>query len=192
MSIPETLLSNWSIVGSIAATAAAFLAVKIVIQRATGDRVAVQQARRLRARLSSFKDHARTLDEHSHEYAAVFTGNEWQQLSEMLNQLDSLDAEIHALLARKRYAEAKNLLGRLYPNDAEAIAVSSELESLLNWEHSVHAMLKNVVHNLEVATTEMNQLTTPPSPQNKSRKRQPTLVTLADIKKSLIESGEIS
>lgn len=185
----QTVLASWGLAGTIAATAAAFLAIKMVIQHATGDRVAIAQARRLRSRLTNFKDHARTLDEHSHEYTAVFSGDEWQQLNQMLTQLDSLDAEIHDLLARKQYSEAKSLLGQIYPEQRGA--VTSELETLLNWEHSVHAMLKNVVHNLEVATSQTKQISEPASSPAKSRKRQPTLVTLADLKKSLIESGDL-
>ena len=189
MIIPQTVLASWGLAGTVAATAAAFLAIKIVIQHASTDRAAVSQARRLRARLASFKDHARTLDEHSHEYAAVFSGNEWQQLTEMLNQLDSLDSEIHTLLARKQYSQAKSLLDQVYPD--KETSGQAELERLLNWEHSVHTMLKSVVHNLEVASTQTKQLSDVSSSPPKSRKRQPTLVTLADVKKSLIEGGEL-
>jgi hypothetical protein len=189
MIIPQTVLATWGLAGTVAATAAAFLAIKIVIQHATTDRSAVSQARRLRLRLKSFKNHARTLDEHSHEYAAVFSGDEWHQLTEMLNQLESLDSEIHTLLARKRYSEAKNLLGQVYPQ--HRTSGQSDLETLLDWEHSVHAMLKSVVHNLEVATNQTNQISQSPPPSTKTRKRQPTLVTLADLKKSLIEGGEL-
>jgi hypothetical protein len=189
MIIPSTILASWSIAGTMAAFAAVFLVVKIAVEHAKGDRTAMRQARRLRARLSSFKDHARTLDEHSHEYAAVFSGNEWQQLTEMLQQLDALDSEIHTLLARKKYNEARNLLGQVYSQERDVVA--SELESLIDWEQSVHAMLKNVVHNLEVATTQTRQITDQPASSGKSRKRQPTVMTLADIKKSLIESGEL-
>jgi hypothetical protein len=189
MIIPPTVLATWGLAGTVAATAAAFLAIKIVIQHATTDRSAVSQARRLRARLTSFKNHARTLDEHSHEYAAVFSGDEWQQLTEMLNQLDSLDAEIHTLLSRKQYSEAKHLLGQVYPG--QETSGQTELEALLNWEHSVHAMLKSVVHNLEVATTQTKEISQAQASTIKTRKRQPTLVTLADLKKSLIEGGDL-
>jgi hypothetical protein len=52
-------------------------------------------------------------------------------------------------------------------------------------------MLKSVVHNLEVASAQTKQLSDVSSSPPKSRKRQPTLVTLADVKKSLIEGGEL-
>jgi hypothetical protein len=68
----------------------------------------------------------------------------------------------------------KELLGEYYQDTGDQT----------EWESSLHIMLKSVVHNLETATQETKKLAQPPQ---RSRKRQPTLVTLADVKKALLE-----
>jgi hypothetical protein len=153
----------------------------------------VHQARLFRERVANFRSHARTLDEHSHEYAAIFEGNEWTELVELLNQLESLDGEIHNLLSRRRYSEADLLLNHVSrkpvsPEEQSAATAQHELEALINWEHAVHGMLRNVIHNLEIASEQTRRIASQPA--TKSKRRQPTLMTLADLKKSLIEGGE--
>ena len=51
----------------------------------------------------------------------------------------------------------------------------------------MHSMLKHVIQNLEAATHETKNLDQIQRP----RKRQPTLVTLADVKKALVEDGVV-
>jgi hypothetical protein len=64
----------------------------------------------------------------------------------------------------------------------------SAMTSSAAWEESMRVMLKKVVQNLEAATHETKRLQEP----LRTRKRQPTLVTLADVKKALIEDEVIS
>jgi hypothetical protein len=57
----------------------------------------------------------------------------------------------------------------------------------MNWQKTVHGMLKRVVSNLEVAATATKDLSKPRSAVSP----RPTLVTLADIKKVLLEDDEV-
>ena len=56
-------------------------------------------------------------------------------------------------------------------------------QELLNWEQTVHAMLRRVISNLETATVTTERISSTAS----QKRKQPTLVTLADIKKKLLE-----
>jgi hypothetical protein len=80
-----------------------------------------------------------------------------------------------------------DLLREFYSdNESELSRLQSSLDSYkasADWELNVHAMLKRVVQNLEAATHETKELNRSVT----SRKRQPTLVTLADVKKTLLE-----
>ncbi len=193
--ISQVLHNSWALIGLAAICGLGVLATRIFLRRTAHQRAMMQKARLFRERVSSFKNHAQTLDEHSNEYAAVFQGDEWHQLVEMLNQLEAIDGEIHDLLARRQYGEARSLLSRVCRESAAeqqwtAEEAQDQLEALIDWEHSVHGMLRNVVRNLEIATEHTRQVANPSAPRTK--KRQPTLVTLADLKKSLIESGEFN
>jgi hypothetical protein len=129
----------------------------------------------------------RTLDEHANEYTSIFNSDDWGKLVETVSSLEQLDLKAQALLKAKRYGELGDLLRKFYSEKGSDIfKVQSSLESChasADWELNVHAMLKRVVHNLEAATYETRELTRSVT----SRKRQPTLVTLADVKKILLE-----
>jgi hypothetical protein len=58
-----------------------------------------------------------------------------------------------------------------------------EVAELVNWEVVVNSMLKRVLSNLEAATVSAEKVAALPT----SRRRQPTIVTLADLKKKLLE-----
>ncbi len=166
----------------------------MVLHSTAHQRSMVHQARMFRERVASFRTHAQTLDEHSHEYAAIFEGDEWTQLVELLNQLETLDGEIHGLLSRRQYSEACSLLQHVCresvsSEEQSAAQAQHELEALIDWEHAVHGMLRNVIRNLEIASEQTRRVANPT--HVRSKRRQPTLMTLADLKKSLIESGEL-
>lgn len=150
------------------------------------------QANWFRGKVHEFRSHTLTLEKHSSEYCAVFTGNEWIKLKETLLRLEQVDDDVRHHLVKKEYSEAISLLERVNsPIFAQSPLdqVDKEIqhvEELINWQRSVHTMLKKVVLNLEVAATTTRKLgearvaTTP----------RPTLVTLADIKKVLLEDDE--
>ncbi len=141
-----------------------------------------QQARTLammfHERVHHFSNHVRTLDDHSNEYCSVFTGDTWSSLTETLQRLTEVDSQVQRHLSSREFDQARQLLGEYYQSAGEQSDRAAE------WESSLHIMLKSVVHNLETATQETQKLAERPQ---RSRKRQPTLVTLADVKKALLE-----
>lgn len=145
-----------------------------------------QQARSLAVlfheRVHNFRNHVQTLNDHSNEYCSVFTGDTWNLLTQSLARLSEVDSQVQRHLSSREFSRAKELLGNYY-QDAEA-----ENRRAPEWESSLHIMLKSVVHNLEAATHETKKLAERPQ---RSRKRQPTLVTLADVKKALLEDEVI-
>jgi hypothetical protein len=151
------------------------------------------EARRFQERITNFRQHTNTLEKHSDEYCAVFNGNEWNQLNETLTRLEHIDTEVRLLLAGKQYSQAITVLARINnplnaPSPMDEVSHNLQhLEDLMNWELSVHSMLKKVVLNLEVAATNTKQLSEA-KPLSRTR---PTLVTLADIKKVLLEDEDI-
>jgi len=136
-------------------------------------------------RVRSFQKQVNTLEEHSKEYGAVFSGSEWTSLTSTLERLLALDREVQTHLTERNYGQAHQSLSAIYgsakkrTNTHEAALLGAE------WEESVQSMLKHVVCNLEAATLETKNL----GEMHRTRVRRPTLVTLADIKKSLIEDG---
>jgi len=140
-------------------------------------------------RIADFQTHMKTLDEHSNEYVAVFSGNEWSSLTETLERLSLLDAEVQHHIQSNNYPHAQKILGNLYrTTSSEQIARDIASVASAEWEESIRGMLKRVVSNLEAATHETKKL----HQNTYTRKRQPTLVTLADVKKALIEDDVIS
>jgi hypothetical protein len=143
---------------------------------------AEQQARTLammfHERVHHFSNHVRTLDDHSNEYCSVFSGDTWNSLTETLQRLTEVDNQVQRHLSSREYDQAKELLKDYYRSSG------TQAERAAEWENSLHVMLKSVVLNLETATQETKKLAERPQ---RSRKRQPTLVTLADVKKALLE-----
>ncbi len=129
-------------------------------------------------RVHNFANHVRTLDDHSNEYCSVFTGDTWNSLTRTLERLSEVDTQVQRHLSSREFNQAKELLGEYYQG------TDDQTDHVAEWESSLHLMLKSVVHNLETATQETKKLAEPPQ---RSRKRQPTLVTLADVKKALLE-----
>lgn len=151
------------------------------------------QAQWFRDKVQEFRSHTLTLEKHSNEYCAVFTGNEWVKLKETLYRLEQVDEDVRIHLNSRQYNEALVLLERVNspifaqsPLD-EVDKEIQHVEDLINWQRSVHSMLKKVVLNLEVAATATRDLSNP-RPVSSPR---PTLVTLADIKKVLLEDEDI-
>ena len=150
-------------------------------------------ARTFQERVKNFRQHIDTLETHSDEYRAVFDDNEWERLVTTISRLEKVSADVKELMASKDYHNAlANLERVMNPSSAETTLetvdhVIHHIEELLNWELNLHSMLKKVVFNLEVAAVETRKL----SPQRRSVSTRPTLVTLADIKKQLLEDEEI-
>jgi hypothetical protein len=150
-------------------------------------------ARTFQERVKNFRQHIDTLETHSDEYRAVFDDNEWERLVTTISRLEKVSADVRELMASKDYHNAlANLERVMNPSSAETTLETVDheihhIEELLNWELNLHSMLKKVVFNLEVAAVETRKL----SPQRRSVSTRPTLVTLADIKKQLLEDEEI-
>ena len=151
------------------------------------------QCRRFQEKLGDFRNHILTLEKHSDEYCAVFSDNEWVKLKETLTRLEQVDDDVCQHLFCREYSQALFILERVngpVTPTAPIVQVDQEIqhiEELLNWQRAVHGMLKKVVFNLEVAATATKDLSKP-RPVGSPR---PTLVTLADIKKVLLEDEEL-
>ena len=154
---------------------------------------AYSQSQWFRDKVQEFRNHTITLEKHSNEYCAVFTDNEWIKLKETLTRLEQVDDDVKHHLNSRNYSEALSILEKVNsPIYAQSPLdqVNNEIqhiEHLINWQKSVHAMLKKVVLNLEVAATTTRDL----SRVRPSGSPRPTLVTLADIKKVLLEDEEL-
>ncbi|MEY4668959.1 MAG: hypothetical protein RL518_1658 [Pseudomonadota bacterium] len=154
---------------------------------------AYAQSRWFQEKLGDFRNHIVTLDRHSNEYCAVFSDNEWSKLKETLIRLEQVDDDVRHHLSQCDYPQALSILERvnspIHENSplAEVDQEIQHVQELMNWQRTVHGMLKKVVFNLEVAATTTNDLSKPRLMNNP----RPTLVTLADIKKVLLEDEEL-
>lgn len=149
-------------------------------------------ARFYHERVSHFKAQVQTLDEHSNEYTSIFSGEEWNDLAKTIADLEQTDTQIQGLIVTRQFEKAAAILHELYdPTKHPLDAVQADIDIFranTEWEATVRGMLKRVVQNLEGATDQMKQVSEPP----RSKKRRPTLVTLADVKKSLLEDEVIA
>ena len=154
---------------------------------------AYAQSRCFQEKISDFRSHIYTLEKHSDEYCAVFSDNEWVKLKETLNRLELVNDDVEHQLATREYSQALSILQRVNsPINASSPLdqVDQEIqhiEELINWQRTVHGMLKKVVSNLEVAATATRDI----SKARPITSPRPTLVTLADIKKVLLEDEEL-
>jgi hypothetical protein len=151
------------------------------------------QSRLFQEKICDFKNHIVTLEKHSDEYCAVFSDNEWLKLKETLVRLEHVDNDVRHHLAAQEYTQALTILERVSSpinRSSPLNEVDQEIhhiEELINWQRNVHGMLKKVVSNLEVAATTTREL----SKARPISSPRPTLVTLADIKKVLLEDEEL-
>ncbi len=150
------------------------------------------KAKLFHERVSHFREQISTLEEHSNEYTAIFEGSEWHHLVSIISHLEQVDTRIQHLIGVRDYAGASEAIRQLYAVEGASLdSIQTSLESYAEsarWESTVRGMLKRVVLNIEAATHETKQL----SQTERSRKRRPTLVTLADVKKSLLEDEAFS
>lgn len=154
---------------------------------------AYAQSRYFQKKVGDLRNNILTLEKHSDEYCAVFSDNEWVKLKETLNRLELIDVDVHHHLESHQFSQAISILERVNsPLNASSPLhqVNQEIqhiEELMNWQRTVHGMLKKVVSNLEVAATATKDL----SKVRAIGSPRPTLATLADIKKVLLEDEEI-
>jgi len=141
-------------------------------------------------RVEHFRSQMQTLHDHSNEYVAVFSNDEWNDLTRSIEQLENLNKEIQRQLSLRNFSEAQALLADLYDPETHPLeALQSDIESMrasAAWEDSVRGMLKRVIQNLETAAHETRRMA-----DSASRRRTSTLVTLADVKKALLEDEVI-
>lgn len=154
---------------------------------------AYAQSRWFQEKVGDLRNHILTLEKHSDEYCAVFSDNDWVKLKETLNRLELVDDDVRHYLAGREYAQAISVLERVNSPISDRSPLDQvdqeihHIEQLMNWQKTVHGMLKRVVSNLEVAATATKDLSKPRAAVSP----RPTLVTLADIKKVLLEDDEI-
>jgi hypothetical protein len=181
----------WSLIGVFCAGAAfigAFWAANSRGADTPGSPAAVKNlVKTFHNRVAHFTLQVRVLDEHANEYTSIFNSADWNTLVETVSKLEQADLKAHDLIREKRFKEAANLLAEMHnKGGGEFDQIQASLDSYTasaNWETHVHGMLKRVVQNLEAATLETREITKTVT----SRRRQPTLVTLADVKKTLLE-----
>lgn len=159
-----------------------------LLRRRSADRSVRARAQWFHERVTGFREQATTLDQHSNEYVAVFNDDHWASLMKMLQQLETVDHQIQRLLACGKRDDALSLLNyicdsRRSPSMDQVAEGLEEMAELVNWEQVVHSMLRRVISNLETATSSAERIAASPV----SRRRQPTIVTLADLKKKLLE-----
>lgn len=144
-------------------------------------------ARSFHDRVAHFTLQVRTLDEHANEYTSIFHSEDWDSLVQTVSRLEHIDRDMQELLRARRFDSVANLLQEFHgAHNAELDSIQASIDSYQaskGWEEHIHGMLKRVVQNLEAATHETKEM----SRTVTSRKRQPTLVTLADVKKTLLE-----
>ncbi len=134
-------------------------------------------------RMCYFERQAQSLHEHAEDYVAVFNTQDWQGLVSELEVLRKQDAKIRELTKAGDFEAAERLLREIchHPKSAtEGLAHDA-------WTSHIRSSLKRVIHNLEVTTEEAHKL----SNTSRKRGRRPTLVTLADVKKSILEDEGI-
>jgi hypothetical protein len=170
------------------ATLAVFRMAWPALWRHRASREVAAKAAWFHERVVDLRDRATTLDQHSDEYVAVFNDDHWSSLMKMLSQLETVDRQIQRLLASGKRDDAATLLNYICDSrrssSMEQVADGlDEVAELVNWEVVVNSMLKRVLSNLEAATVSAEKVAALPT----SRRRQPTIVTLADLKKKLLE-----
>lgn len=187
----EQAIIFWSFIGLIVAGLALSGALWWLAQqrrRSPGSVAEIRgAARAFHERVCHFTMQVRTLDEHANEYTSIFSSEDWNVLVKTVSRLDEVDRQAQEQLRLRRYESVATLLGEFQGQGGSGL---DDIQASLNsyyasqsWEQHVHGMLKRVVQNLEAATHETKEM----SKTVTSRKRQPTLVTLADVKKTLLE-----
>jgi hypothetical protein len=150
-------------------------------------------ARSFNERVQNFRGHTDTLERHSNEYRSVFDDNEWDTLLTTINRLEQINISVQSLLNQRDYATALSTLERIMsPSNSNGTLDRIDhdiqhLEDVLNWELNLHTMLKKVISNLEVAAVETKNI----ADVKRNTSTRPTLVTLADIKKQLLEDEDL-
>lgn len=134
--------------------------------------------KRFHDRLLYFKQQATSLHEHADDYVAIFNTHDWHAFSEQLNNLEAMDRELQTYIQNHRWDEAETKLLEIFE-----LKATPSTDNYDAWAVHVRSSLKRVIHTLEVTTLETRKLSEP----DRLRKRKPTLVTLADVKKRILE-----
>lgn len=155
-------------------------------------------AARFDERVKHLRRQVQTLSDHSNEYTAIFSGNEWSELITRIEHYENVNLRVKKFIAAKSFSDAQSILENLHdPMGSSLDSAQSNIDALkasTEWEDSVRGMLKNVMRNLETAAHETRRLNKYQDSQQAytpSRKRTSTLVTLADVKKALLEDESL-
>ena len=135
--------------------------------------------------LAYLRERVELLDEYSSEYHNAFHAAGWDQVVESFNELSAADAILEMMLERKRHRDAftlaSMLLGELPPElHLQAAEQFDDFAHLAGWQDRVRETLLRVIDEAHEAAHANQELGV-----KRARARQPTLVTLAEIRRSL-------
>lgn len=150
-----------------------------------GRRAARAAVDELKMSLAYLRERVELLDEYSSEYHNAFHAAGWDQVVESFNELSAADAILEMMLERKRHRDAftlaSMLLGELPPElHLQAAEQFDDFAHLAGWQDRVRETLLRVIDEAHEAAQTNQDLGV-----KRARARQPTLVTLAEIKRSL-------
>lgn len=150
-----------------------------------GRRAARRAVEDLKMSLGYLRERVELLDEYSSEYHNAFHSAGWDDVVSCHNELTAADAVLDLMMQGKRYREAftlaSMLLEELPPNlQAEAAQRFDDFAHLVGWQDRVREALLRVIDQANNAALSNQNLGV-----KRGRQRQPTLVTLAELRRSL-------
>jgi len=148
---------------------------------------AAQEA--FQASLGYLRERVELLDEYSSEYHNAFHEAGWDDIAQTFNELVAVEAVVEMMMNRRRYGEALTLIrlvsADLPPDELEEAKVTYEdFAHLPGWQNRTRDSLLSVLESANKAALLNKDLGV-----RRTRDRQPTLETLAEIRKWLDASG---
>lgn len=131
------------------------------------------------------REKMQALELYAVQYHHTFNDNGYGTLVTMVNELTYAEKVLETLMLSRRYSSVCNLsdmlLGKLNATlKQECAAQFEELAHLFNWQDEVRQLLVNLIHNSIKSAQATQELGI-----KRSRAEQPTLLTLAEIQRSL-------
>ena len=139
--------------------------------------------------LGYLRERIELLDEYSSEYHNAFHDAGWDDVAQTFNELVAAEAVVEMMMNARRYGEALTLL-RLISGDLpseeleEAKSTYEDFAHLPGWEMRTRENLLSVLEAADKAALLNKDLGV-----RRARNRQPTLETLAEIRKWLDASS---
>lgn len=150
-----------------------------------GRRAARTAVEDLKTSLGYLRERVEILDEYSSEYHNAYHAAGWNEVVACYNELTAADAVLDIMMRGKRYRDAftlaSMLLGEL-PQELQAQAAErfDDFAHLVGWQDRAREALLRVIDQANSEALANQDLGI-----KRSRNRQPTLVTLAELRRSL-------